>query len=402
MLNILDIKNTPVSDNSITSIQYHAYNPYTTSFNNSDEIRIAIQQQDFYILPHESIIYIEGNAQINAVTGDGEDNAVNFINNAAAFLFDEMRYELNNFEVDRCKNVGVTSTMKGCISFGSTEMKHLKIAGWNMNESAEGNFNFCIPLKTIFGFVEDYKNVIINAKHELILMRSRSDTNMFIGANDRAKFKISKIQWRMPHIQVSDAEKLNLLKYIERKQPIPLNFRSWELYEYPTLPQTDRHIWAVKASSQIQKPRYIIMGFQTKRNNVINKDMSHFDHCNLTDLKVYLNSECYPYENLNVNFENNQYAVLYYMYSKFQESYYHNSKSICEPLMNFSEFKSNTPLIVIDCSRQNETIKHGVIDIRVVMQFRKNIPAETSAFCLIIHENLITYNPYTNIVNQLI
>lgn len=226
MLNILDIKNTPVSDNSITNIQYHAYNPYTTSFNNSDEIRIAIQQQDLYVLPHESVLYIEGDAQINSVTGDNEDNVVIFINNAAAFLFDEIRYELNNFEVDRCKNVGVTSTMKGYISFGSTDMKHLKIAGWNMNESAEGHFNFCIPLKTIIGFVEDYKNVIINAKHELILMRSRSDTNMFKGANDRAKFKISKIQWRMPHIQVSDAEKLKFLKYIERKQPIPLNFRS--------------------------------------------------------------------------------------------------------------------------------------------------------------------------------
>lgn len=402
MLNILDIKNTPASDDSITSIQYHAYNPYTTSYNNSDEIRITIQQQDLYVLPHESIIYIEGKAEINAVNGDNEDNEVNFINNAPAFLFDEIRYELNNFEVDRCKNVGLTSTMKGYISFGSTDMKHLKIAGWDMTESADGNFNFCIPLKTFFGFAEDYKNIIINAKHELILMRSRSDTNMFKGVNDRAKFKINKIQWRMPHVQVSDGEKLKLLKHIERNQPIPLSFRSWELYEYPTLPQTDKHVWAVKASTQVQKPRYIIIGFQSKRNNVINKEMSHFDHCDLTDLKVYLNSDTYPYENLNVDFENNQYAILYHMYSKFQESYYHDSKTITEPLMNFSDFKTKSPLILIDCSRQNETIKHGVIDIRIIMQLKKNFPADTSAYCLIIHENLISYNPYTNIVNRLI
>lgn len=222
MLNKLDVKNTPTSDDSITSIQYHAYNPYTTSFNNSDEIRIAIQQQDLYVLPHESVIYIEGKSQITAVNGQNEDNEVNFINNAAAFLFDEIRYELNNFEIDRCKNVGITSTMKGYVSFGSTDLKQLKIAGWDMNESADGNFNFCIPLKTLFGFAEDYKNIIINAKHELILMRSRSDVNMFKGTNDRAKFTINKIQWKMPHIQVSDAEKLKLLKHIEHKKPILL------------------------------------------------------------------------------------------------------------------------------------------------------------------------------------
>lgn len=407
MNHTLELKNIPASDNSIISIQHHAYSPYTTSFNNNDEIRIAIQQQDIYVLPHESFIYIEGIGEITPVAGQNEDNVVNLINNCAAFLFDEIRYELNNFEIDRCKNVGVTSAMKGYVSFASNDMKQLKIAGWEMNDltqpiSADGKFNFCIPLKILFGFAEDYKNIIINAKHELILSRSRSDTNMFIGTNDRAKFQIRKIQWRMPHIQVADEEKLKLLKYIERKQPIQLSFRSWELYEYPTLPQTDKHIWAVKASTQVQKPRYIIIGFQTKRNNFINKNMSHFDHCNLLDLHVYLNSECYPYENVNVRFDDNQYAVLYYMYCKFQESYYHNSKDICEPLLDFEQFKSRAPLIVIDCSRQNEIIKHGVIDIRIFMEFKVNVPADTSAYCLIIHENSITYNPYTNIVNRLV
>lgn len=399
MFNVLDIKSVAASDNSITSIQYHAYNPYTTSFNNSDEIRIAIQQQDLYVLPHESYIYIEGKAEMKIVTGSNADTR--FIDNSPGFLFDELRYELNNFEIDRCKNVGITTTMKGFISMKHSNLRQSRLAGWDLVDKADGNFSFCIPLKTIFGFVEDYKNIIINAKHELILTRSRSDTNMFVGKNDNAKFIINKIQWRIPHIQVSDEEKLKLLKHIDRKQSIPINFRSWELHEYPTLPQTDKHIWAVKASTQVQKPRFIIVGFQTARNNDITKDMSTFDNCDLSDLKVYLNSECYPYENLNIDFTKNQYAVLYHMYTKFQESFYQRDESLCEPMLNFVEFKSN-PLIVIDCSRQNETVKHGVVDIRLVMQTKTPMPAGTTAYCLIIHENLITYNPYTNIVNRLI
>lgn len=400
MQNILNIRNVPVNDDSISSIQYHTYNPYTTTYKNSDEIRIAIQQQDLYVLPHESFLYIEG--VVKKTQNIEKDSCL--INNAAAHLFDEIRYELNNFEVDRCKNVGISSTMKGYVSFTSRDMTHMEIASWNVikpgKATVDGTYSYCIPLKSIFGFAEDYRNVIINAKHELVLMRSRSDMNLFCGDIDNIKFELNKIQWRMPHVQVSDSEKLKLLKYIEQKQPISMNFRSWELYEYPTLPQTDRHIWAVKTSTQLQKPRYIVIGFQTERNNKIAKDISHFDTCGLTDLKVFLNSECYPYENLNINFDKNQYTILYDMYCKFQESYYCRDKAICQPLLDFQTFKSNAPLVVIDCSRQNEIIKNGVVDIRIVMQLSKNFAANTTAYCLIIHDNIITYNPYTNIVNR--
>lgn len=391
-----------MSDDSITSIQYHAYNPYTTSYKNSDEIRIAIQQQDLYVLPHESFLYIEGTVKKSSASTAPVNSC--FVNNAAAHLFDEIRYELNNFEIDRCKNVGISTTMKGYVSFTSHDMTHMEIASWDVKSEKEATtedaYSYCIPLKSLFGFAEDYRNVIINAKHELILMRSRSDLNIFRGDVDNIKFEVNKIQWRVPHVQVSDAEKLKLLKCIEQKQPISLNFRSWELYEYPTLPQTDRYIWSVKTSTQLQKPRYIVIGFQTDRNNKIAKDVSRFDHCELTDLKIFLNSECYPYENMNLNFTKSQYSILYDMYCKFQESYYCRDRSLCQPLLDFETFKSNAPLVVIDCSRQNEIIKNGVVDIRMVIQLNKNFTANTTAYCLIIHDNAITYNPYTNIVNR--
>lgn len=401
MFNILNIKESPMLDDSITGVQYHAYSPYTTSFKNNDEIRIAIQQQDLYLLPHESFIYIEGVIEKSADAAVA-DVAPNFINNCVTHLFDEMRYELNSFEIDRCKNVGVTSTMKGYVSFSSNDVNRLRTASWDINseqQASEGYFNFCIPLKLLFGFVEDYRSVIINVKHELIMVRSRFDTNLYVGNNNISTMTIRKIQWRIPHVNVSDSEKLKLLKLVDKKQSIHMSFRSWELYEYPILPQTDKHIWSVKTSTQINKPRYMIIGFQTKRNNEITADMSHFDHCNLTDLKVYLNSECYPYENLNVDFEKNQYAILYDMYAKFQDTYYHD-RSLCSPILNFDQFKIIAPLIVIDCSRQNESLKKAIVDIRIVMQTKNNMPANTTAYCLIIHDNLITYNPYTNIVNR--
>ncbi|CAB0045347.1 unnamed protein product [Trichogramma brassicae] len=60
-------------------------------------------------------------------------------------------------------------------------------AGWCSDISqhppvvdADGNFDVHLPLNMIFGFAEDYKKIIVNAKHELILVRSRTDLNAVV------------------------------------------------------------------------------------------------------------------------------------------------------------------------------------------------------------------------------
>lgn len=401
MSHLLNIRGSAGFDDSISSIQHHSYNPYTTSYNNCDEIRIVVQQQDLYLFPHDSYLYIEGKFDVDAASADKERPDI--INNGISFTFDEIRYELNGFEIDKCKNTGITSLIKGYLSFEPNDMFRMEIAGWEVDDYQKANagvFNYCIPLKNLFGFAEDYKNIIMNAKHELILIRSRSDVNAFHGTHDNVKFNISKIQWRVPHVQVSDAEKLKLLKFIDKKQTIQMVYRSWELYEHPMLPANDKHIWAVKTSTQVNTPRFVVFGFQTNRNNRIDVDKSKFDHCELSDLKIYLNSVCYPYESLNVDFTKNQYAVLYDMYSKFQESYYHD-KIQSFPLFTYKTYKSSAPLVVIDCSRQPEALKRSTIDLRIEFQTKQNIPAQTSAYCMIIHDNVLFYSPYTGIVNRM-
>lgn len=408
-MNYLDVKRVVPFDDSIVNFQYHVYNPYTTTYANGEEIRICIQQQDLIVLPCESYIYIEGNIHTIPLLQNATDpqrEVPSKVNNMAAFLFDEIKYELNGFEVDKCKNVGITSTMKGIISLSADKMLRMENASWNIHQDDDkklahpSSFNFCIPLSNFLGFAEDYRNVILNSKHELIILRSRDDVNLFCGDNDISRVEIKKIQWRIPHVYPSDSAKLKLYKIIERKESIQLNFRSWELHEYPALPINDKQIWNLKTSQQINTPRYVIIGFQTNRNNKIKKNKSEFDHCEITNVKVYLNSVCFPYENINNDFENNKYGILYDMFSRFKESYYCDLNQH-SALLSYEQFKTISPLIVIDCSRQNEVIKKGLIDCKIEMNMKKNVSNNTTAYCLILHDNIITYNPYTNIVNKL-
>ena len=47
-----------------------------------------------------------------------------------------------------------------------------------------------------------------------------------------------------------------------------------------------------------------------------------FDDFNLSNMKVYLNSEFYPYDDLNLDFGKNRYAVLFDMFARFRRVYY--------------------------------------------------------------------------------
>ncbi|KYM95152.1 hypothetical protein ALC62_14213 [Cyphomyrmex costatus] len=117
-------------------------------------------------------------------------------------------------------------------------------------------------------------------------------------------------------------------------------------------------------------------------------------------LKLFLNSDFFPYDDMNLDFERNKIAILYDMYAKFAKSYY--GYETYEALLSVAQFVSAAPLVVIDCSRQNESVKSATVDIRIEFECRENIPSGTTAYCLIIHDRVIEYNPLTNVVRKII
>lgn len=404
MTNILNVTGNVYNDESITRMEFHSHTPYSnTSYSNNDEIRIPIQNQDLIILPSQSYLYIEGKL---VDTADTPSETLRFCNGGVFFLWDEIRYELAGTVIDRNRNPGITSTMKTYLSYSHNEMLRLHNAGWDLDGTPvmtdkKGYFNVCIPMRLLFGFCEDFKKVIVNTKHELVLIRSSTDANAAFSSvvEKKPKVVINKIIWKVPHISLSDSQKLKFLQYIENGRELAIPFRSWDLHEYPLVAQAMSHSWTVKAAYQLEKPRYVIVGFQTNRKGNVNKTMAEFDHCDLTNLRVHLNSEVFPYDNLNINYDQNQFATLYEMFVNFQSSYYY--KDLPEAALTPKNFKNIAPLVVINCSHQNENVKTGVVDIQILFETSKNIPANTSCFCLIIHDRLVKYNPLNNAVRIL-
>lgn len=109
--NILNIEAHVAQDNSIIKKEFLTYTPYTNSLRENDEIRIAIQNQDSYLLPSESYLYMRLTVTSeNAKETDTEK--IKFVRNFPSFLFSDGRYELNGVVIDSIGNVGITSTLK--------------------------------------------------------------------------------------------------------------------------------------------------------------------------------------------------------------------------------------------------------------------------------------------------
>lgn len=398
---ILQVKKPLIREDSILSQQFHTYSPYTTSFNNNDEVRITIQSQDLYVLPSESYLFIEFSTAKADRTAFGNGEAA-FTTNFIAHLFSEMKYELNGFEIDRCKSPGITSLLKCMIACKTEDEQHYQLYSSGSGAGiVAGTYRMIVPLRFIFGFCDDFKKIVLNSKHELVLVRNRTNTNLYQAATDILQLTVNKIQWKVPHVLLNDTAKLTILRTVSRNDSLIIPFRSWDLYELPGVPQTARHTWSVKTTSQVNKPRYVVIAFQTNRNNVTSADASLFDTCNISNVKLYLNNERYPYDDMNLNFAESNYHELYHMFVNIQQTYY-NGMCAKNPVgVNMVNFLTR-PLFVFDCTRNDESIKTGMVDVRVDIEAHHNIPNNTTAYCLIIHDNIIEYSPFTSMVRRVI
>jgi len=126
---------------------------------------------------------------------------------------------------------------------------------------------------------------------------------------------------------------------------------------------------------------------------------TYFDTCKLIKVKLYLNSEFYPYDDLNLDFDKRR-AILYDMYLRFRTSYYQIPRERNESFQ-LNSFLKDFTLVTFDCSRQNESVKSDTVDVRLEFEFKENVPVNTTTYCLIIQGRVIEYSPMSNVIRRI-
>lgn len=404
---MFDVFRKPQFDETIQKLETRTYYPYVKSFHNSDVIEITINQGDSWLSMHDAALFIEGKVTKTAGAGD-----VSLVNNAGAFLFDSISYDLNGKEIDSARDPGIISTIKGYLCYSENDSKHLDIAGWNypatpiINKN-DGSFVMRLPLHHLLGIFNDYKLVQFG-KQTLRLVRARNDNDCIkiTEVNNpttatKAELKIENVSLKVNIVFPNDVLKLNLLQSIKSDRPIVMPFRKWEYHELPQLTQgANKEIWAVKTCIALESPRYVIIAFHTDRRGQTSKDPSYFDNIDVSDIRVMLNGEYYPVERMRLDFEKNNFVEAHYNYTQFYSSFKNDYSSFKQPLLDYVAFK-NRSLFVIDCSRRNDTLKSSTVDVKVDIEANRGFPANTKAYCVIIHDCIMEHLPLSEIVRNL-
>src|SRR5262249_9646440 len=152
------------------------------------------------------------------------------------------------------------------------------------------------------------------------------------------------------------------------KKSIPVAFPAGTV-ESSIVPRARTFTWRTNVVSGLEKPRWIIAAFQTDKINSQKQNPAIFDHVNLTNAHVVLNSERYPINDMICNYISNDYSVYYEMFDNFKKKYYGFNSLVRGTQVNFPAFKSLFPIIVFDVRRQNEKVQHGIIDMRLQFDF---------------------------------
>ena len=137
-----------------------------------------------------------------------------------------------------------------------------------MNDSTPtGSFEFKIPLKHFLGFCEDYNKVLYGMQQRLTLTRTNDDNAIFRAGGDEGRVNLKRISWLMPHVIPSDAYRLQLNKIIEKKEKIPVGYRMLQCDSTQVPTNIKSFTWRLGVKSSPDIPRFIIVGFQTNKNN---------------------------------------------------------------------------------------------------------------------------------------
>ncbi|XP_065672058.1 uncharacterized protein LOC136089891 [Hydra vulgaris] len=195
-------------------------------------------------------------------------------------------------------------------------------------------------------------------------LESDDDAVFKLAAAALGKVNLNKISLFIPHEIPSDVERINLYKSIESKVTLPVSFRARQC-DTISVALSTTFSWRLSVKSSPEKPRYIIVAFQTSRDGDQNANALIFGHCDLKNMYIMLNQERYPAVDYNLSFPNQQFSRAY----------------------------RDAAL------KQSERLKSSTIDVQIKATFNAAVPTDTEAIAVVISDRMIKFQLEGNKIN---
>ena len=142
----------------------------------------------------------------------------------------------------------------------------------------------------------------------------------------------------MPDVIPADAEKFSIYKTIEPKVNLPVAYRTRQC-DMLSIPEPTSFTWRLSVKTAPEKARFIIVCFQTAKDDDQTKNPSTFDHDNLKNGYVMLNSDRYPAVDYDLSFANQKFSRMYGDAALFGVKFFDMDELITKFKITHSDYK---------------------------------------------------------------
>ena len=156
----------------------------------------------------------------------------------------------------------------------------------------------------------------------------------------------------------ADKDKMELYKIIEKKEKVAVGYRMIQSTNI-SVPQVNSFSWRLSVKSSPEVPRFIIVGFQTDKNNDQDQNPAIFDNLDIRNIYAMLNSNRYPTLDYNLSFPAQQIGRAYGDVAEFRSKFFNINELISNPCINAYDYGRLYPLFLFDVSKQSERLKYS-------------------------------------------
>ena len=217
-------------------------------------------------------------------------------------------------------------------------------SGFVRNRSNRDSQHMMVKMSDLFGFVNDLEKIIyglgVNAGSDAV-------------GND-GNIDIRDISWCVPSIDPSNDNRIIVQKGLSKKNNVDFSYYERKTF-YKNVPNTNNFLFDLGMESGMERPQYILVGFENNSVNEQTHDASTFDIMNVTECYCKIGSEFYPEDRMNINYGTNNYNEAFKEIVSFNKDYNglpHNIK----PYINHRTFKSNYRIYVFHTRYQSDHI----------------------------------------------
>ena len=404
-------------DTSLIEYEFKRIHTESRDINSGGPISFDILNENAFTVPSDSYLLVEGRLIKNDDTAYADADEVAIAKEGILHLFREIRYQINDKDVESVFYPGVCQNMLSYLLEDegydkSTSLMHCGVKDNHANASTgdnkgfaerkvflldattKGTFSFMIPLRRLFGFFRDYNKVVFGTTQRLTVTHKGTSNDAIFRGNGAPAGKVAlrNIYWMVPHAIGTDEVNLALMNRIKSKKHINIAYRGITCARNE-VQQDTTFMWRLGARQAPEVPRYVLIAFQTDKENNQEANSSTFNHVSLTKLRVMVNEKQYPSIEYTANFGEHQFSRLYMDAMSFKGKFFNvesTEKEITSaPGISPIYYKELFPVFVVDVSKQVEKVKHTLSEVTIHAEFGAAVPQRTRAFCTLVSDRFI-------------